>query len=1341
MLLNTKTKSAMNRSAGAGAQPLTGLTGRAGAGLLAVAACLSAPAIQAQSYVPAIVPTASTTLYTSSAAVSPGRVAVDRAGNVYFIATGSSSTLMEIPAATQTGTNAAPVALITGLGQYNAKAVVVDPLGNLWVTVGNNESVKAPGATSTDYISLAEIPQLNGVPNVALVGAGGATLSQTDAAHCVANGTALCTVLNYKLNDSGSVINGPQVLDFSMDASGNATYIDIGDNNLPSGIERVVRSSVYNGSGTILASPAQDYNSQVAVDGAGNTYYCSPSSGKVSLASGGSLTTVGTTATLTAALVTSPSGVSGDLYGNLYIAGGAQLAEVPFEGTALNFADQFGVVSGLTATISNGGASDQNGNYYYDNNGSAATKFQQLQINGYNFGSVAVGQTVSSTSTPAAPSLNLYVNVAPSSSISSYFPTGSPTSNATALYLQSFPYSGTKSFAGGSSYTAGSNYTITMNFQPIHPGLLMGSFTPRSGGADDQIINLQGNGVGPLALFLPGTPSLLFNAAATNKTLNLPQGMAIDSYGDIFVADTGNGKVVADCLATTTQNEDGTGGNTSNTFCANSGYVGVINQLGTGFVSPVAIAVDGAQSLYVLDSAVTGNAVTLINGQSLASSTLVSATAKFGGTVLNGPMGIAVDGSTNVYIADTGNNRIVLAHQFGATAVDDVVLVPSTTKFGSTALSGPTGIAVDAFENVYIADTGNNRVVEYSATGATSVIATGSVTLNAPYAVAVYPSGQMVVSDKTNGVVLVNGSASSVLSFGTAYPTIGAKGVALDATGNIYVSNTTGGQVLEMNVTSPQALTYPNTNALATSALNTETVSDGGNASLVLTALASSSTNFSIDTSSTCTATSTVAAAGLCTVVSKFTPQTVGPLTGSITLTDNQLGYTLNTGTPNETAMFTTSGTQALSLSATATSQGAPQTILFPAPASPIAYTTTPITLAATASSGLTVTFSVLSGPGSIPSGSNSLTVTGVGTIVVAANQAGSTSFSSAPQVTQNIVVIQAPQAITFAPTTPVTFTTTPITLSASSSSGLAVSLALISGPATLSGSTLTLNGLGTVVVTASQAGNANYTTATSVTQNIVISPIGTVATPVLSLAGGLYNFSHPPTITLADATPGAAIYYTVNGTTPNSGSTPYPGNPAVSGISIPSTMTIEAVAILNGYTTSAVASATYTISTNTEALMYTLSPTSLTLHPGATGTIAISVTPQNGINATLSFACMGLPTGASCSFAPATVTTGPAQAAVSTVLTVTAPTTISAVRQGTNPFLGGTALAMCVGLFSWRKRRKLRFVMLMLVAVLALGSVSGCGSSSPTSQSSTVTVAISGDSVRDTATFNLLVQ
>jgi hypothetical protein len=93
----------------------------------------------------------------------------------------------------------------------------------------------------------------------------------------------------------------------------------------------------------------------------------------------------------------------------------------------------------------------------------------------------------------------------------------------------------------------------------------------------------------------------------------------------------------------------------------------------------------------------------------------------------------------------------------------------------------------------------------------------------------------------------------------------------------------------------------------------------------------------------------------------------------------------------------------AASVSNAITVNAASQAITFTAPTTPVTVGVDPITLSATASSGLPVAFSVISGPGAI-SGS-SLSITGSGTIVVAANQSGNAGFSAAPQVEQTVVV------------------------------------------------------------------------------------------------------------------------------------------------------------------------------------------------------------------------------------------------------------------------------------------------------------------------------------------------
>ena len=187
------------------------------------------------------------------------------------------------------------------------------------------------------------------------------------------------------------------------------------------------------------------------------------------------------------------------------------------------------------------------------------------------------------------------------------------------------------------------------------------------------------------------------------------------------------------------------------------------------------------------------------------------------------------------------------------------------------------------------------------------------------------------------------------------------------------------------------------------------------------------------------------------------------------------------TFTPTDTTDYTTA-----TATVTLVVNQATQTITFIAPTSPVTYGVPPITLSATASSGLPVTISVLSGPASISG--NILTITGVGTVVVAADQAGDADYAAAREVTHRIVVKQIEQTISFtAPTSPVTYGVAPITLSATASSGLPVTFSVLSGPASISGNILTITGVGTVVVAADQTGDADYAAAREVTHRIVV--------------------------------------------------------------------------------------------------------------------------------------------------------------------------------------------------------------------------------------------------------------
>jgi Chitobiase/beta-hexosaminidase C-terminal domain/Legume lectin domain len=265
------------------------------------------------------------------------------------------------------------------------------------------------------------------------------------------------------------------------------------------------------------------------------------------------------------------------------------------------------------------------------------------------------------------------------------------------------------------------------------------------------------------------------------------------------------------------------------------------------------------------------------------------------------------------------------------------------------------------------------------------------------------------------------------------------------------------------------------------------------------------------------------------------------------------------------------------------------------------------------------------------------------------------------------------------------------------------------------------------------------YTDSTVASAVYTISPVlPSVATPTFSPAAGTYTSAQ--TVTISDATSGATIYYTTNGNAPTTSSTAYTGP-----ITVSSTETLEAIAVAAGDSNSAVASAAYTINAIPN---FTLgaSPASLTVESGDKGTVTLSVTPANGFNSPVSFACSGLPAGATCSFAPATVT--PAGAAATTQLTISASAQSSALHPGSRPLLPLTTLAVTVCFFGWRRRRWWHNWLILAVGCAGLGLLFGCGgsngggttspSSTPMATTSTVTVTATSGTLQGTATITL---
>jgi hypothetical protein len=169
----------------------------------------------------------------------------------------------------------------------------------------------------------------------------------------------------------------------------------------------------------------------------------------------------------------------------------------------------------------------------------------------------------------------------------------------------------------------------------------------------------------------------------------------------------------------------------------------------------------------------------------------------------------------------------------------------------------------------------------------------------------------------------------------------------------------------------------------------------------------------------------------------------------------------------------------------------AAQTIAFTPPPTPGVYGVLPVNLVATATSGLAVKFSVQSGPGKVVG--STLTITGAGTLVVAANQAGNSDYTAAPTITQSIVVNQATPSIGLKSSAnpvalgkSVTFTAT-LTGAGVKPTG---KVTFLDGATTLGTGTLNASGVATYTtsalavgphsITASYPGDSNYVAVTS---------------------------------------------------------------------------------------------------------------------------------------------------------------------------------------------------------------------------------------------------------------------
>jgi hypothetical protein len=193
-------------------------------------------------------------------------------------------------------------------------------------------------------------------------------------------------------------------------------------------------------------------------------------------------------------------------------------------------------------------------------------------------------------------------------------------------------------------------------------------------------------------------------------------------------------------------------------------------------------------------------------------------------------------------------------------------------------------------------------------------------------------------------------------------------------------------------------------------------------------------------------------------------------------------------------------------------------------------YGDAPFTVSATSNSSGTITYSVISGPSAI-SGST-VTLTGAGTVVLQASQAAAGSYTLGTQIATFTVAGQAP-TINFAVPNH-TYGDAAFSVVATSNSSGVISYSVVSGPATISGSTVTLTGAGTVVLQASQTASGNYA---AKVQTATFTVAGNAPTIAFTVPNHSYGDA-PFTVSATSNSLGAITYSVVSGPATISGST-----------------------------------------------------------------------------------------------------------------------------------------------------------------------------------------------------------